>query len=45
MPALFKRLVETFALRPARVSKYRTAMAALGRTGDPAATTTPHPYA
>ncbi len=30
MPAVFKRLVEEFALAPAPASKYRLSMAALG---------------
>ncbi len=32
MPAVFRQLVETFTLRPERLSKYRLAVEALGRT-------------
>jgi hypothetical protein len=36
MPAVFKALVEQFRLNPTRISKYRSAMTALGLAADPA---------
>ena len=35
LPAIFKRLVEEFTLEPARASKYRLGMTALGEVGFP----------
>lgn len=39
LPAVFKRLVEEFRLTPQRVSKYRSAVDALGLAGDDRVTT------
>jgi hypothetical protein len=35
MPAVFKALVEEFSLNPARVSKYRSSIVALGLASEP----------
>ena len=43
MPAVFKALVEEFRLSPARVSKYRLSMAALGLASAPTVETDPCP--
>ena len=40
LPAIFKRLIEEFALSPSPASKYRYGMAAIGHTATEAAAST-----